>query len=609
MEIAPSSSRFKLYDQLELLEFPDKYVVKPVDSPHEGFSVDRRDGNIKPLDDNTSSGNATKVSTVFGVAGTIRLLAGTYLFVITSREEAGTFLGFPIFRVTAMKFLPCNGNLRFATAQEKKDEAYFRTLLQALETTPGLYFSYETDLTVNLQRRCKLAVGWTSKPMWKQADPRYVWNWHLLEELIECKLDGFITPLLQGNILSLSSVSILLGLFIYIYQVAELQLTNTPSVISLISRRCTRRLGTRMWRRGANLEGDTANFVESEQIVEINGFKFSLLQVRGSIPLLWEQIVDLSYKPQLKINKHEDTPKVVQRHFHDLSQRYGEIMVVNLTDQHGAEGELSKAYATEMARLPNVRYVAFDFHHICGTTNFDNLGVLYEQIGDEFEKQGYFLVDAEGNILEEQKGVIRSNCIDCLDRTNVTQNYMAQKSLNLQLQRIGVLDSAECVSMFEDDYTKFRTIWAEQGDEISLQYAGTYALKGDLVRYGKQTVSGAIKDGISAMSRYYLNNFQDGVRQASSDALDLISGRYTVGTNSPSQLQPIGGSQPSFLPVASALLIGGVTVTSFTIHQAGRNTQQYLASALWAGVTAGVVAMIKANGRHLCSRPRLCHLI
>ncbi|KAG5415143.1 hypothetical protein IGI04_002710 [Brassica rapa subsp. trilocularis] len=607
MEIAPSSSRFKLYDQLELLEFPDKYVVKPVDSPHEGFSVDRRDGNIKPLDDNTSSGNATKVSTIFGVAGTIRLLAGTYLLVITSREEAGTFLGFPIFRVTAMKFLPCNGNLRFATAQEKKDEAYFRTLLQALETTPGLYFSYETDLTVNLQRRCKLAVGWTSKPMWKQADPRYVWNWHLLEELIECKLDGFITPLLQGNILSLSSVSILLGLFIY--QVAELQLKNTPSVISLISRRCTRRLGTRMWRRGANLEGDTANFVESEQIVEINGFKFSLLQVRGSIPLLWEQIVDLSYKPQLKINKHEDTPKVVQRHFHDLSQRYGEIMVVNLTDQHGAEGELSKAYATEMARLPNVRYVAFDFHHICGTTNFDNLGVLYEQIGDEFEKQGYFLVDAEGKILEEQKGVIRSNCIDCLDRTNVTQNYMAQKSLNLQLQRIGVLDSAECVSMFEDDYTKFRTIWAEQGDEISLQYAGTYALKGDLVRYGKQTVSGAIKDGISAMSRYYLNNFQDGVRQASSDALDLISGRYTVGTNSPSQLQPIGGSQPSFLPVASALLIGGVTVTSFTIHQAGRNTQQYLASALWAGVTAGVVAMIKANGRHLCSRPRLCHLI
>lgn len=30
-----------------------------------------------------------------------------------------------------------------------------------------------------------------------------------------------------------------------------------------------------------------------------------LLQIRGSIPLLWEQIVDLSYKPQLRIINHE----------------------------------------------------------------------------------------------------------------------------------------------------------------------------------------------------------------------------------------------------------------------------------------------------------------
>jgi hypothetical protein len=178
MEIAPSTSRFKLYDQFELLEFPDKYVVKPIESPEEGFSVNRRDGNIKPLDENASSGSPTRVSTIYGVGGTIRLLAGgkcfstflyvlcwdptvificwfrfhsyigTYLLVITSREEVGNFLGLPIFRVTAMKFLPCNEALRFATAQEKKDETYFRTLLQALETTPGLYFSYETDLTL-----------------------------------------------------------------------------------------------------------------------------------------------------------------------------------------------------------------------------------------------------------------------------------------------------------------------------------------------------------------------------------------------------------------------------------------------------------------------------
>ncbi|KDO56689.1 hypothetical protein CISIN_1g0033372mg, partial [Citrus sinensis] len=35
---------------------------------------------------------------------------------------------------------------------------------------------------------------------------------------------------------------------------------------------------------------------------------------------------------------------------------------------------------------------------------------------------------------------------------------------------------------------------------------------------------------------------------------------------------------------------------------------QYLSSVVWAGVTAGVLALVKANGTQFCSRPRLCGL-
>lgn len=31
---------------------------------------------------------------------------------------------------------------------QKKDEAYFRTLLRTVESTPGLYYSYEADITL-----------------------------------------------------------------------------------------------------------------------------------------------------------------------------------------------------------------------------------------------------------------------------------------------------------------------------------------------------------------------------------------------------------------------------------------------------------------------------
>ncbi|KAM1198456.1 hypothetical protein ACFX2G_010007 [Malus domestica] len=432
----------------------------------------------------------------------IGLLTGNYVLVITSRTEVGTYLGFPVYRVISMRFLSCSEGMKNSTAQE----AYFMVLLKTVQSTPGLYFSYETDITLNFQRRCKLVEGWMDKPIWKQADPRFVWNRNLLDKLIEYKLPDCTAKAK--------------GLICHTYDsLKEVYPASRYNLLEMID------CWTRMWRRGANLDGDVANFIETEQLVEIEGFQSSLLQIRGSIRLLWEQIVDLRYKPQLRIITHEQTSNVVERHFFNLSQRYEETMAVDLTDQHGDEGQLSTAFSAEMQNLPNVRYVSFDFHHVFGNSNFENLKVLYEQISEQFERQGYFLVDAKGNILEEQKGIVRSNCIDCLDRTNVTQSYLAQKSLDAQLQRTGVLDSFENISMFAEDYQTFRALWAEQGDEISLEYAGTYALKGDLVRYGKQTFGGIIKDGMSALSRYFLNNFQDGIRQ---DAMDLISCRYTV---------------------------------------------------------------------------------
>lgn len=584
-----STSRFKLWSELELLEFADKFVIKSVESPDQGFSVSRLDGSIDKLQGIDPSESPSKVSTIYGVAGTIRLLSGTHVLVITSKKEVGTYLGFPVFMVTSMKFLSCNEASRFLTSQEKSDEDYFMALLKIVESTRGLYYSYETDITLNLQRRFKLARGWMSKPIWKQGDPRFVWNWNVIEELIENKLDGFIIPLLQGS-----------------FQAGEIKLKNSPAVVKLISRRCTRRLGTRMWRRGANLEGDAANFIETEQVLEFEGYKSSFLQVRGSIPLLWEQIVDLSYKPRLNIISHEQTSKVVERHFNDLLQRYGGCVAVDLTDKQGDEGLLSAAYAEEMQKLPNVRYVSFDFHQACGNGRFDNIQLLYDEVSEDFEKQGYFLLDSEGKTLAEQGGVIRSNCIDCLDRTNVTQSYLARKSLNLQLQRVGSLSSTECISMFSEDFELFKTLWVDQGDEISLEYSGTHALKRDLVRYGKQTMAGIIKDGMSAISRYYLNNFQDGVRQ---DAIDLISGRYTVSRNCRSPFQHKGFDSLLYLPVASALVIGGLTVTSITLNQAGRNAQHILSSIICAGVTAGLMSVIKSNGRQICSKPRLCGLL
>lgn len=71
----------------------------------------------------------------------------------------------------------------------------------------------------------------------------------------------------------------------------------------------------------------------------------------------------------------------------------------------------------------------------------------------------------------------------------------------------------------------FKAIWANHGDDISLQYAGTGALKSGFTRTGVRTKAGMLDDGVKSGLRYYRNNFKDGTKQ---DALDLITGTYLI---------------------------------------------------------------------------------
>ena len=41
-----------------------------------------------------------------------------------------------------------------------------------------------------------------------------------------------------------------------------------------------------------------------------------------------------------------------------------------------------------------------------------------------------------GGILQEQKGVFRTNCLDCLDRTNVVQTKIAFRIIESVLDRL-----------------------------------------------------------------------------------------------------------------------------------------------------------------------------
>eukprot|EP00918_Siedleckia_nematoides_P094808 GHVU01208171.1.p1 GENE.GHVU01208171.1~~GHVU01208171.1.p1 ORF type:complete len:611 (+),score=98.23 GHVU01208171.1:457-2289(+) len=127
-------------------------------------------------------------------------------------------------------------------------------------------------------------------------------------------------------------------------------------------------------------------------------------------------------------------------------------------------------------------------------------------------------------IVSLQSGSVRTNCVDCLDRTNVVQSVLARVVLRDQLSNHNADCGSDCLSPFTSPSMEraFRHSWANNADNISRLYAGTPALKTDFTRTGTRTSHGLLRDAYHSICRYYLNNFTDGSAQ---DSLKLLHGK------------------------------------------------------------------------------------
>lgn len=55
----------------------------------------------------------------------------------------------------------------------------------------------------------------------------------------------------------------------------------------------------------------------------------------------------------------------------------------------------------------------------------------------------------DGTLQSQQTGVFRTNCIDCLDRTNVVQSLFAKRILEKQLQHYNVIKYQETIDSYK----------------------------------------------------------------------------------------------------------------------------------------------------------------
>uniref|UniRef100_A0A672QN90 phosphoinositide 5-phosphatase n=1 Tax=Sinocyclocheilus grahami TaxID=75366 RepID=A0A672QN90_SINGR len=192
-------------------------------------------------------------------------------------------------------------------------------------------------------------------------------------------------------------------------------------------------------------------------------------------------------------------------------------VIINLLGMKEGEHMLSKAFQSHLKASEHanaVRMLNFDYHQMVKGGKTDKLStVLKPQISKFLEECGFFCYSGEAGIQRCQTGTIRSNCLDCLDRTNSVQAFIALEMLPKQLENMGLTEKPQLVARFQE---VFRSMWSTNGDSVSKIYAGTGALDG-------KAKGGKLKDGARSVTRTIQNNFFDSSKQEAIDILRLGS--------------------------------------------------------------------------------------
>ncbi|KAK5079656.1 Inositol-1,4,5-trisphosphate 5-phosphatase 1 [Lithohypha guttulata] len=444
--------------------------------------------------------------------------------------------------------------------------------LKKLLSGGTFYYSYNFDLTRRLQDR----VDADSTVDISSLDEGLLWNSYMIDPLLSFRgrLSDEEREALDHSSLLTSVIRGYVGTMTVPQSANPLRSakSNYPATLTVISRLSARRAGTRFNARGIDDNGNVANFVETETVFcSPTGICFSYVQVRGSIPIFWESTASL-IPGQQKImitRSPEATQLSFDRHFEGLERTYGAVHVVNLlSETKPGEVELTDRYNLQMARTALTRREAdeetetrtpdllqkteFDFHEVSKAAGgYDGAKKIRPLIAQSAESFVYFLTQVIEDEVEtidhgrpvrkkimrpvmvmQQNGVFRTNCLDCLDRTNLVQGIVSQMALELFLEHRGEVASSSNLAVF---WMRHSTLWADNGDALSKIYAGTGALKSSFTRHGKMSFGGLMADARKSATRLYVNHFEDKGRQ---NTTDLLLGRL-VGQEEVELFDPI----------------------------------------------------------------------
>ncbi|KAI3464346.1 hypothetical protein Pfo_021009 [Paulownia fortunei] len=529
---------------------------------------------------NRATGGLNFVAKVYGIVGCIKFMESYYLILVTKRRQIGCICGHAIYSIDESQIITIPHVSVQTDVAHSKTELRYKKLLSSVDLTNDFFYSYTYPIMQSLQKNV-LSMGEEGMPY----DNMFVWNAFLTQAIrSRCKNTIWTIALVHGNFKQVRlsifgrdfSVSLVSRRSRHFAGTRYLKrgvndhgrvandVETEQIVLDEEAGSCKGKMSSVVQMRGSIplfWSQEASRFSPKPDIIlqrydptyEATKLHFEDLARRYGNPIIVLNLIKTVEKRPREmmlrrefanavgylnqILSEENHLKFIHWDFHKFAKsKSANVLAVlggvasealDLTGfYYSGKPLVIKRRATQLARtstgressLRDLRANSVELSRVSSGTD-----TLIKQ-DKESESSQQSRKDINGNSAPRfQSGVLRTNCIDCLDRTNVAQYAYGLAALGRQLHALGLTDNPK-VDADSSIAAALMDMYQSMGDALAQQYGGSAAHNTVFPeRQGKWKATTQSREFLKSIKRYYSNAYTDGEKQ---DAINLFLGYF-----------------------------------------------------------------------------------
>ncbi|XP_028795848.1 phosphoinositide phosphatase SAC3 isoform X2 [Neltuma alba] len=522
---------------------------------------------------NKSTGGLKFVTTCYGIVGFIKFLGPYYMLLITKRRQIGAICGHTVYAISKSRMIPLPNSSVQSSIADSKNENRYKKLLCMVDLTKDFFFSYSYHIMRSLQNNlCRNETGHVL------YETMFVWNEFLTRGIRNHLQNTLWTVALVYGFFKQGTFTVAGREFI-------LTLISRRSR-HYAGTRYLRRGVNEKGRVANDVETEQIVFEDvpeglPAQITSVVQNRGSIPLFWS------QETSRLNLKPDIILSKKDQNYQATRLHFENLVKRYGNpIIILNLIKTHEKkprESILRSEFANaidfinkDLSEENRLRFLHWDLHkHFqsksanvllllgkvaayaltltgflycqvtptlvpeeslrCPSVDKIDMGSSSPRLIDNYNEDAGNLErkpSEENNVANGnhsikapmfQRGVLRTNCIDCLDRTNVAQYAYGLAALGHQLHALGIIDNPK-IDLNDPVADDLMAFYERMGDTLAHQYGGSAAHnKIFSERRGQWRAATQSQEFFRTLQRYYSNAYMDSEKQ---DAINVFLGHF-----------------------------------------------------------------------------------